>query len=319
MDNNLYRIPFRDRSAISQLIISLFIILAAGGVLFSLLITAGKYIFDTDPGIVENLSLATGREDLYFLRYIIVSQDISFFIVPAVIILFLLRPGYQAEAIDLKGIRITDVILVVVLAFCIIPVSAFTGRLNALMEFHGSLSGVGHWMKEKEDWASQLIDLFMTGSSFLSMLLNLLIIALIPAVGEELIFRGVFQKIFQKMVGSGHIAILITSVLFSAVHFQFFGFLPRLILGLIFGYLFLWSGSLWLPVISHFVNNAIPTVGAYLKGWNAINGAPEVTIWEQFAGMVVPLLIAISILIYLRKRRWAGDGAETGNDGNPGI
>ncbi len=319
MDNNLYRYPFADRSAISQLIISLFIIVAAGGLLFSLFITAGKYIFNTDPGMVENLSLATGREDLYFLRYIIVSQDISFFIVPAVIILFLLRPGYQAEAIDLKGIRITDVILVVALAFCIIPVSAFTGRLNALMEFHGRLSGVGQWMKEKEDWASQLIDLFMTGNSFLSMLLNLLIIALIPAVGEEMIFRGVFQKIFQKMVGSGHIAIWITSFLFSAVHFQFYGFLPRLILGLIFGYLFLWSRSLWLPVIAHFVNNAIPTVGAYLKGWDTINGASEVTIWRQFTGMIVPLLIATSILIYLRKKRWVSDSTETGNSVKPEI
>ena len=93
-------------------------------------------------------------------------------------------------------------------------------------------------------------------------------LAVLPAIGEELIFRGVFQKIFYDFFKSGHMAIWVTAFLFSALHFQFYGFIPRLILGLVFGYLFFWSGTLWLPVLSHFVNNAVPVIGVYIQGWD---------------------------------------------------
>ena len=138
------------------------------------------------------------------------------------------------------------------------------------------LSGIEQWMRAKEDYADHMLEVIMTPETFSGMWLNLLIIAVLPAIGEELIFRGVFQKTLRDLFRSGHLSVWITSVLFSAIHFQFYGFLPRLILGLVFGYIFLWSRNIWLPVIAHFINNAVPTVGAYIKGWETIN-EPSVT------------------------------------------
>ena len=170
--------------------------------------------------------------------------------------------------------------LVTILAFCTFPVTRLAGQLNSGMVLPDWLSGVEQWMKDKEDYANHLMDLIMTPETFSGMWLNILIIAALPAIGEELIFRGVFQKIFHNLFRSGHLSVWVTSFLFSAIHFQFYGFLPRFILGLIFGYLFLWSRNLWLPVIAHFINNAVPTVGAYLKGWEAINEPSVSKYWE---------------------------------------
>jgi membrane protease YdiL (CAAX protease family) len=164
------------------------------------------------------------------------------------------------------------------------------------------LSGVEQWMIEKEDNATRLTDSLMTSNTFWIMILNVLVIAVMPAIGEELIFRGIFQKIFYNLFKSGHLAIWFTAFVFSAIHFQFFGFVPRFILGLVFGYLFLWSGTLWLPVISHFVNNAVPVIGAYIQGWEKSNAPMDITLWKQIIGLPLPIIISIIILLYFRNK-----------------
>jgi uncharacterized protein len=293
---------FYNKSPLYQLFVSLLIVLAVGILLFSMFLLTAKIIFDANLELLENHSLATNGKEIAFLRYILISQDLSFFIVPAVIILIKLNPGYKPGIVNIKIPKSNDVLLVVLLAFCLFPVTSFTGQINSGMELPDWLSGVEHWMKEKEDSANQLLDMFMIPDTFSVMMLNIFMIAIIPAIGEELIFRGVFQIIFQKLFKSGHISVWVTSFLFSAFHFQFFGFVPRFILGLVFGYLFLWSKSLWLPVISHFTNNAVPTVGAYLKGWEVINEPADIALWKQLSGLTVPVTIGIIILFYFRNR-----------------
>ena len=130
------------------------------------------------------------------------------------------------------------------------------------------------------------------------MSLNLVIIALTPAIAEEFIFRGVFQKIFYGLLRSGHLAVWFTAFLFSTLHFQFFGFIPRFILGLVFGYLFFWSGTLWLPVISHFVNNAFPVVLVYIEGIDKLNAPIDVPLWKQAIGLPLPVILSLVILYY---------------------
>ena len=107
------------------------------------------------------------------------------------------------------------------------PVTGFAGQLNSGMVLPDWLSGVGQWMRDKEDYADHLLDLIMTPETFAGMFLNIIIIAAIPAIGEELIFRGVFQKIFQNLFRSGHLSVWFTSFLFSAIHFQFLWISPK--------------------------------------------------------------------------------------------
>ncbi len=297
---------FNARSPVHQLIVSLLIVLVIGSLLFYIFILAGSLIFNADPGVLGNPFVENGLKEAGFIKYSLVVQEISFFIVPASIILTKLNPGYQNSILDIKTLRINDLIMVIMLAFCTFPVTGLAGQLNSGMVLPDWLSGVGEWIKDKEDYADHLLELIMTPETFAGMWLNILIIAALPAISEELIFRGVFQKIFQNLFRSGHLSVWFTSFLFSAIHLQFYGFLPRFILGLIFGYLFLWSRNLWYPVIAHFINNAVPVAAAYIKGWDAVNSPSDVTIGKQIAIVMFSLVAGIVIFARLRKRAIEG-------------
>src|SRR5690606_4911795 len=92
----------------------------------------------------------------------------------------------------------------------------------------------------------------------------LVIIAILPAVGEEIVFRGLIQNELLRGTRNVHVAIWVAAILFSTIHFQFYGFVPRLLLGALFGYLYYWSGNLMLAILAHFVNNGVSVVALYL-------------------------------------------------------
>lgn len=95
---------------------------------------------------------------------------------------------------------------------------------------------------------------------------NLVIIALLPAIGEELVFRGVVQQQLMRRIANPWVALLLSAAVFSFVHFQFEGFLPRMLLGLILGWLYWRTQNFWVPALAHFFNNALQVVGQYLYG-----------------------------------------------------
>jgi membrane protease YdiL (CAAX protease family) len=277
---------------------------------------AGAKIFGVDLATVtENLLTGTGNKNIGFVRYLLISQSLSFFIIPAIFILNLLKPVNQKGFMIFKIPMIYEVALVILLAFCIIPITSFMGQLNSGIHLPEWLSGLEKWMIEQEDNADSLIGKLILSDTFWLMLLNLIMIAVLPAIGEELIFRGVFQKIFYRFFRSGHPAIWITSFLFSALHFQFFGFIPRFILGLVFGYLFFWSGTLWFPVIAHFINNAVAVMGTYIKGTEYLNSQPDIELWRQLVGLSIPLIAVALILWYFRNKSKMNSAKELNQSG----
>jgi len=294
---NLYK-----ESPLYQLFVSLMTIIGVGMTLSVILVLAGKLIFSSDLSVLDKASDALSKKDLGFMRYILISQDISLLIIPSIIIMLLMRPESSGGLTELKMPQLKEMGLVVILTFCIFPVTSFTGQINSAMHFPGWLSGMEHWMIDKEDKADNLIEMLVESNTFRVMMLNLLTIALLPAIAEELIFRGVFQKIFSNIFKSGHVAIWFTAFLFSTIHFQFFGFIPRFILGLVFGYLFFWSGTLWLPVISHFVNNAFPVILAYFQGMEKLNAPIDTPLWKQALYLPLPIVISMVILFYFRNK-----------------
>jgi len=116
-----------------------------------------------------------------------------------------------------------------------------------------------------ENDAAMLTNKLLSGVSWKDFMVNMLMIAIIPAVGEEFLFRGIVQKIFYEWTRRPHLAIFISAILFSTVHMQFFGFIPRMLLGVLFGYFFYWSGNIWLSVLAHFLNNAIAIILHFLE------------------------------------------------------
>ena len=89
--------------------------------------------------------------------------------------------------------------------------------------------------------------------------------AILPAIGEELLFRGVFQRLLTEWTRNIHWGIILAALLFSFFHFEFYGFLPRFLLGVFFGYLFVWTSSIWVPILAHFTNNFIIVVYSFYQ------------------------------------------------------
>jgi membrane protease YdiL (CAAX protease family) len=285
------------------LLISLIIILVVGTFLFTGFLLAGTKIFDIDFGNWGDLiSKDVGEDSSRFLRFLLISQDISYLLIPGIIILILMKPVPKVSLSDLKLPHINKIALVIVMAFCIFPITSFAGQLSSEMQLPGWLSGLEGWMREKEDSANRIVDILLIRSTLKTLLFNLLMIAVLPAIGEEMIFRGVFQKILCKLLKSGHLAVWVMAFLFSAVHLQFYGFLPRFILGLVFGYLFLWSDTLWLPVILHFLNNAVSVIAVYMNGVPEVNIPPDIPLWKQLIGLPLPIIVSIIILLNFKNK-----------------
>lgn len=294
-----------------QLFVSIVIILIVGFSILFVLTYSGMLIFGTDLSVLTQTNSEIDGGNTAFLRYLIVVQDTAIFIIPALIIMKLMRQKGLLASYFIKP-QLKDIALVILMTFCLFPVTNFTGQINASMHLPSWMSGVEQWMIEKENTADNLIGSLVVTNTFHGLLLNIFIVAVVPAFAEELIFRGIFQKIFNRLFRSAHAAVWVTAVFFSTIHFQFFGFIPRFILGLAFGYLFLWSGTLWLPILAHFVNNAFPMVITFGQSLEKINETSAVSLWKQLVFLPIPVVLIFAILIYFKRKNPQGISLRAG-------
>lgn len=203
-----------------------------------------------------------------------------------------------------KGFIILLLPVIIILVFAAMPVINFTGELNSHLSLPDFLSGLENSMRESEDRMKVITDAFLQMNGIGDLLINILVIALLAAVGEELLFRGCFQNILVQWTKNIHIAIWLTAILFSALHFQFYGFLPRMLLGVLLGYLYVWSGSLWLPILFHFLNNGLAVLFAYLIGKGLLTENAETVGVGESELMFVFISAALSAwLMYFVWRR----------------
>jgi membrane protease YdiL (CAAX protease family) len=301
MDDSVKHIPFYERGPGYQLLVSLMLILSVGFVLTVITLGAGVFIFGSDIKVFSDPSLATTSTDIAFLKFALMSQTICFFVIPAIILFKKIKPGDQRVYPEFRLPAWKEVFLVIVVAFCLFPVTALTGEINSGLHLPDAFSGLEDWIRKSEDDAMKLIDQVLSPVAVPGLLLNIIMIAVLPAVGEEMIFRGVLQKIFTRIFKSGHVSVWITAFLFSALHLQFLGFIPRFLLGLVFGYLFLFSGKLWLSILAHFVNNAVPTVLSFIYGFDDLLKPVYYELWKQAIAVPLPLFIIVLILLNLRE------------------
>mgnify|MGYP003687142145 FL=1 len=159
--------------------------------------------------------------------------------------------------------------LIVILFIVLIPLINYSVMLNELLDLPEFLHSIETWMKNAEESAKKITTAFLSMNSISELLLNIVLIAVLPALGEELIFRGILQQLINKDLKTYHIGIWVSAIIFSAIHFQFYGFFPRMFLGAFFGYLFYWSGNLWLAIFAHCLNNATGVIAAYYLGSNS--------------------------------------------------
>lgn len=215
----------------------------------------------------NELLVAEGTTHVNAMKLLVLlGTGIGAFTIPSLVGAFLLfrSPMEELGLSRPQGGGSTVIFAVVALVFSL-PLINFMVMLNEFMVLPSALSGVEQWMKEAEEEMRMVTESMLLVQSPTDMLLNLLVVAAVPAIAEELLFRGLLQNLFGKLTNNKHVAIWITAALFSAIHMQFYGFLPRMVLGAAFGYMLVWSGSLWLPIAAHFANNGFAVLVSYLN------------------------------------------------------
>lgn len=196
------------------------------------------------------------------------------------------------------------VILICSLVICFIITISPVAEWNMTFEFPESLKSFGNWAREQENKLAEMTKFMTKFESFGTFLLGLFVIAVLAGIGEEFVFRGLIQNELWRSSGNIHAAIWVSAILFSAFHLQFFGFLPRVLLGALFGYLYYWSGNLWVPIIGHFFNNGFLLTMVYMQqtGVSSIDMEDE-TSAPLYA--VAVCAVAVFALLYFFKRQYS--------------
>ena len=171
-----------------------------------------------------------------------------------------------------KGLTLKQGAIAILFAVAALPMISLLAEWNKGMELPQFLASMEEMMREMEDSSKVLTERFLNTTSEWMLFVNLLVMALLPAVCEEMMFRGWLQRALGQSVDY-HTAIWVSAIVFSAIHFQFYGFIPRMLIGAALGYLYYYTGSLWAPIVAHFTNNAAAVVTAFLSynGYTSID------------------------------------------------
>lgn len=285
--------PFRDFPPVVKLLSLLLVVISTALLVMAVGTGVGILLFGKDIlSVISDSANYSDPSTIVALKYFQVVNQFGVFVLPAIIFVLLTTndvPGYLRLGKDLHRL---SVIYGIVLIIVSLPLTHWLLELNNSIHLPVSLSGIENWMKEKEEEARVLTDAFLSNASIGGFLFNLLMIAVVAAVGEELIFRGILVRLFKEWTHNIHLAVFIPALVFSALHLQFYGFFPRLVLGIFLGYLFVWTGSLWVPMLVHFANNAFAVLLSFIdtRGYLTLDV-------EQFGSSSNPWVISSSILL----------------------
>ena len=199
-------------------------------------------------------------------------------------------------------------VLSIVLMLAAQPAINLIADINSKMSLPAFMSDIETWMQQMEEANKQTTEALMATTSIGGVLANVLVIGLLAAMSEELLFRGALQGLFGRRLeypnySTPHAAIWVTAILFSLMHLQFYGFIPRMLMGALFGYVLAWTGSLWVPILMHFVNNgSVVIVYAIMHHRGVDMDALETMGTGSTWWLGVISLIVVCTLIYLLKK-----------------
>lgn len=259
--------------------------LVGGGILFA--IAAGQGVEVTE--LLTNLDKNSSLSQRNSIRFYTMINHATTFILPALLVAFFLFKKQIWAWLKLKFAPVSSHVLLgsalMVTAFPLVQLSLWFNQKLPLPD----------WMMAMEDQTNGMLEGLLVMNSPVELVFNLILIAVLPALGEELIFRGLIQQSFRKWLGNPHVAIWLTAILFSTIHFQFQGFLPRMFLGALLGYLFYWTNNLWVPIIAHFVTNGLQVFGAYVAK-DLIEGMEQTEVEPNWIVVIISSIL-VGILI----------------------
>ena len=250
------------------------------------------------------LSALTTNPDHSIYIPLMITQGIAGFIglilMPLIHIRFLeqkpLRPFFMFHE---PWIILLPLIIVIGIGFQVALSPVIEWNMN--FQFPEFMKGFGEWARAQEDALIGLTKVLTDFQSQQELMIGFLVIAILPGIGEELVFRGLIQNELKRGTGNAHVAIWTAAFLFSAIHMQFFGFLPRVLLGALFGYLYHWSGNLLIPMFAHFFHNGFTLLMIYLyqQGVTELDMDSEVA--APWPWVIAGLFSTFVLLVYFRK------------------
>lgn len=235
--------------------------------------------------------------------------------------LFILPPLWLARSENIKTAdfygfrkpRALWTLLVVLIMVCSMPLMEWVMLANQKMALPGFLKWLEDWMRSKEDEMMKMTILLLKIDHAWDFIINLFIIALLPAVAEEFFFRGAVQRSFNRLFKNPHVAIWVTAFIFSAIHLQFFGFFPRMLLGAAFGYIYWWTGSLWYAMLAHFLNNAYAVCQAwYLQVHHIPLESADNSAYFKWYGYLISVILTIFLFRFLQHKTIQSNGKQLG-------
>ncbi len=282
------------------------IVLVAFGVLILLQVLAlalTPFLFgvsiDEIMGLMSgDFSAANGRMAMFFIQGI--GSGIGFWLAAYVIAHYIDKADMHWE-IQLPRFNMKSAGLVLLITFGGMLFNAFLVHLNSLLALPEALSGLEIWMQEMEDQLLELTKFLTDFQTIPELLTGILVIGILAGIGEEMFFRGLIQPKMKLYLGSAHAGVWVTAIIFSAIHLQFYGFLPRMFLGVMFGYLYHYSGSLTYPILAHILNNSITVILVYLSNQGKIDFDLESTDAISYPVAFLGLLGLLVGIYYFKK------------------
>jgi len=255
--------------------------------------------------LLENSSaeqIPDSVKEVNFLKIMQVVLTTLIFILPATLFCRFMRDERTAF---LNMNKTPNLYFILTAAACILfalPAVSGLESWNAAMHLPSSLAGTESWMRGKEKEAEKITMLFFQDKSIGGLVVNLLVMAFMAALSEEIFFRGLLQQILIKNKLNAHVAIVITAILFSAFHLQFFGFIPRMFLGMVLGYLYYITQNLWVSITAHFCNNAFAVIATHfympeVTGKEGVAANPEQSIGIAFVLLSLAMVIGQLVLL----------------------
>jgi len=258
---------YKGHTALSKLLIFIALLLIGFGLttIIGFLLIQPLFGFDVihHPELFTDFSNPNNLGMMKFMQFL---NSIGIFVFPPLVFAFLVSENWKSYLnLDLIPPLIIGIAAALIMVFSQPWVNLMV-VLNESLSLPDFLNAIEEWMRGKEDAAAEITASFLKMENGLDLAINILIVGMIPALGEELLFRGLIQNQIIKRSGNIHLGIWISAFLFSAIHLQFYGFFPRMMLGGLFGYMLVWTGSLWVPILAHFVNNAGAVIIQYFIG-----------------------------------------------------
>lgn len=242
-------------------------------------------------------TLANGNfTELFVLRIVQISSQIFTFVLPPILYVMLVKEK-PIMSLGINKVKIHWLLLGVAMMYAILPLNSLFAEWNAGLRLPESMKALEDMMKSMQDAATEVTEKMLNVNNISGLIINLFMIAGLAALGEELLFRSLLQTSLIKICKNAHVGIVLTSAIFSFIHFEFYGFIPRLVLGLMLGYMFYFSRSIWVPMLMHFLNNGTVVLIYFLNNKGITN--IDVDTFGQTNILVLIASIIIMIVLFL--------------------